>query len=75
MMPPHYETLHTRSANPLRRGVESTSDRSVPYFIAQTRRGADRQGHEAFFRDMLGDVREPTAPSACSISRAMRGCE
>jgi amino acid adenylation domain-containing protein len=31
-------------------------------FIAQARLGISRQEHEVFFRDMLGDVDEPTAP-------------
>ncbi len=31
-------------------------------FIAQTRRGPTREQHETFFRRMLSDVHEPTAP-------------
>ncbi|MFJ4348947.1 non-ribosomal peptide synthase/polyketide synthase [Pseudomonas sp. NPDC089401] len=36
----------------------------VPYrtYVAQARLGADDAGHEAFFRDMLGDLDEPTLP-------------
>ncbi|RAS22646.1 amino acid adenylation domain-containing protein, partial [Pseudomonas sp. URMO17WK12:I7] len=36
----------------------------VPYrtYVAQARLGADEAGHEAFFRDMLGDLDEPTLP-------------
>ncbi|WP_309475491.1 non-ribosomal peptide synthetase [Pseudomonas putida] len=36
----------------------------VPYrtYVAQARLAADDAGHEAFFRDMLGDLDEPTLP-------------
>ncbi len=39
-------------------------DVPVPYrnYVAQARLGVDHQGQEAFFRDMLGDVDEPTLP-------------
>ncbi|WP_207284213.1 non-ribosomal peptide synthetase, partial [Pseudomonas sp. FW300-N2F2] len=37
---------------------------SVPYrnYVAQARLGVSREAHEKFFRDMLGDVDEPTLP-------------
>ena len=37
---------------------------SVPYrnVVAQARLGMSKEAHEAFFRQMLGDVDEPTAP-------------
>ena len=31
-------------------------------FVAEARLGAGQEEHEAFFRDMLGDIDEPTAP-------------
>ncbi|KPA93727.1 condensation domain-containing protein, partial [Pseudomonas asplenii] len=37
---------------------------SVPYrnYVAQAWQGISREEHEAFFRDMLGDIEEPTLP-------------
>ncbi|MCF5710658.1 amino acid adenylation domain-containing protein, partial [Pseudomonas syringae] len=37
---------------------------SVPYrnYVAQARLGNDKQAHEAFFQDLLGDIDEPTLP-------------
>ncbi|WP_145133656.1 MULTISPECIES: non-ribosomal peptide synthetase, partial [unclassified Pseudomonas] len=37
---------------------------SVPYrnYVAQARLGVSREAHEAFFRDMLGGLDEPTLP-------------
>ncbi|KPZ03014.1 Amino acid adenylation, partial [Pseudomonas syringae pv. aptata] len=36
----------------------------VPYrnYVAQARLGVSQADHEAFFRDMLGDIDEPTLP-------------
>ncbi|MBB3121374.1 non-ribosomal peptide synthetase, partial [Massilia violacea] len=45
-------------------GREQELAPAVPYrdFVAQARQGAGVAAHEAFFRDMLGDVEEATAP-------------
>ena len=37
--------------------------------VAQARLGVSREEHEAFFRDMLGDVEEPTAPFGLMMCR------
>ncbi|MBC8997309.1 amino acid adenylation domain-containing protein [Pseudomonas sp. N40(2020)] len=41
---------------------------AVPYrnYVAQARLGISEQEHEAFFRDMLGDIDEPTLPFGLS---------
>ncbi|OUM04557.1 non-ribosomal peptide synthetase, partial [Pseudomonas syringae] len=45
-------------------GREHTLADSVPYrnYVAQARLGLGHDAHEAFFRDMLGDIDEPTLP-------------
>ncbi|MPQ71606.1 MULTISPECIES: syringopeptin non-ribosomal peptide synthetase SypA [unclassified Pseudomonas] len=46
------------------RGRGAELEASVPYrnHVAQARLGVSREQHEAFFREMLGDVDEPTLP-------------
>nr|UXB94742.1 non ribosomal peptide synthetase [Pseudomonas cichorii] len=45
-------------------GQSKTLEAPVPYrnYVAQTRQPGKRQGHEAFFSEMLGDMDEPTLP-------------
>ncbi|SDZ32475.1 non-ribosomal peptide synthetase, partial [Pseudomonas sp. NFACC14] len=45
-------------------GREHLLAASVPYrnYVAQARLGISREEHEGFFREMLGDVTEPTLP-------------
>ena len=46
------------------RGQKATLPVPLPFrnLVAQTRLGTSREEHEAYFRKMLGDVDEPTAP-------------
>jgi amino acid adenylation domain-containing protein len=46
------------------RGQESELPAPLPFrgYVAQARLGVSRDEHERFFRRMLGDVEEPTAP-------------
>ncbi|KFJ08791.1 D-alanine--poly(phosphoribitol) ligase, subunit 1 [Delftia acidovorans] len=48
----------------IQQGRSSALPRPLPFrrFVAQARSGEGTAGHEAFFRAMLGDVQEPTAP-------------
>ena len=57
------ETL-VREVRAYMRGEAGDLPAPVPFrnFVAQTRTGVRRDAHEAFFREMLGDVDEPTAP-------------
>ncbi|WP_152980170.1 condensation domain-containing protein, partial [Pseudomonas corrugata] len=45
-------------------GQQAQLGDAVPYrnYVAQARLGVSPEAHEAFFRDMLGDVDEPTLP-------------
>ncbi|NKF30217.1 amino acid adenylation domain-containing protein [Pseudomonas sp. BGM005] len=45
-------------------GHEASLGAAVPYrnYVAQARLGVSEQEHEAFFRDMLGDIDESTLP-------------
>ncbi len=45
-------------------GEESSLPAALPFrnYVAQTRLGVSHEEHEAFFREMLSDVEEPTAP-------------
>ena len=46
------------------RGDERLPEAAVPYrnYVAQTRLGVSEREHEVFFREMLGDIDEPTLP-------------
>jgi amino acid adenylation domain-containing protein len=45
-------------------GIQSELPAPLPFrgYVAQARLGVSREEHERFFRGMLGDVAEPTAP-------------
>ncbi|MTD22513.1 amino acid adenylation domain-containing protein, partial [Pseudomonas sp. CCM 7891] len=45
-------------------GQANAAGDAVPYrnYVAQARLGVSREAHEAFFREMLGDIDEPTLP-------------
>ncbi|MEW5930636.1 MAG: amino acid adenylation domain-containing protein, partial [Gemmatimonadota bacterium] len=50
------------SAHLLGRGAELPAPLPFRGYVAQARLGVSREEHERFFRGMLGDVEEPTAP-------------
>ncbi|WP_249307533.1 non-ribosomal peptide synthetase, partial [Pseudomonas viridiflava] len=57
-----YVVLHEIQAHLL--GQHAALGQSVPYrnYVAQARLGVSEAQHEAFFRDMLSDIDEPTLP-------------
>ena len=56
--------IMTREAHAHLIGEVGQLPEPLPYrnLVAQARNGIGREEHEAFFREMLGDVDEPTAP-------------
>ncbi|MCO8171458.1 amino acid adenylation domain-containing protein, partial [Pseudomonas sp. 21LCFQ02] len=45
-------------------GLDASLGQAIPYrnYVVQARHGVSEQEHEGFFRDMLGDIDEPTLP-------------
>ena len=54
--------LLIEEAAQLERGGELPPPVPFRNFVAQARLGVSREEHESFFRELLGDVDEPTAP-------------
>ncbi|WP_269633997.1 AMP-binding protein, partial [Pelomonas sp. BJYL3] len=56
--------LLVEEAVAIEQGLAAQLPRPAPFrnFVAQARLGVSREEHEAFFRQMLGDIEEPTAP-------------
>ncbi|WP_240334197.1 condensation domain-containing protein, partial [Pseudomonas syringae] len=54
--------LHDMQAHLL--GQADQLDAAIPYrnYVAQACLGVSREAHEAFFRELLGDIDEPTLP-------------
>ncbi|WP_159053534.1 MULTISPECIES: non-ribosomal peptide synthetase [unclassified Halomonas] len=48
----------------IQQGREDELPKPIPFrnFVAQARLGVSLEDHEAFFREQLGDIEEPTAP-------------
>ncbi|QPL45288.1 amino acid adenylation domain-containing protein [Halomonas sp. A40-4] len=48
----------------IQQGREDELPKPIPFrnFVAQARLGTSAEEHEAFFREQLGDIEEPTAP-------------
>ncbi len=49
----------------IQQGREDELPKPIPFrnFVAQAQLGGSLEEHESFFRERLGDVEEPTAPS------------
>ncbi|TWE07133.1 arthrofactin-type cyclic lipopeptide synthetase C [Pseudomonas sp. AG1028] len=55
-------------------GEQARLPEPVPYrnYIAQVLQGPDEQAHEAFFREQLGDIDEPSLPYGMSASHSVQ---